>query len=301
MRTHSLRGGRAAPSRPGFDPGLRRAFTLIELLVVIAIIATLIALLLPAVQQAREAARRSQCKNNFKQLGLATHNFHDTYRHFPWGSRNVTVNGVNLKGSVFFWILPYLEQKNLYDMANFSIDTSVNGLRAARHLITPFLCPSDATGGDHILDNNWTLSSYEMNWQVFREENTEQQFRDITDGTSNTILYGETLQRCGGAEGAITYGTLWAHTLNQNIVQWTPVFAGGAQGSTTMLTGTTLVPQNVSRKSDCDPFNSVASNHTGGVHVALADGSVRFVSSSISGMVFWAACTRGGSEPIGEW
>ena len=97
----------------------RRAFTLIELLVVIAIIAVLIALLLPAVQQAREAARRTQCKNNLKQMGLAIQNYHDTMRVFPPGRIRSHVNNLQLSFSVHAYLLPYIDQTNLYNQINF--------------------------------------------------------------------------------------------------------------------------------------------------------------------------------------
>jgi len=298
------RGSRSAIKDHG---RLRQGFTLIELLVVIAIIAVLISLLLPAVQQAREAARRSQCKNHLKQLGLATHNFHDTYTHLPWSARQIDVNGVWNIGSLFYWILPYIEQGPLYQQSNNNMWTAVDGRPVCRHLITSYLCPSDATGGSasyagagpHILDGNWTLGNYEMNWQVFREIETKQGLRDITDGTSNTIMFAETLQRCGGAENEITYGTLWGHTMGDDM-RWSPVFAGGTVGAT-LLTGNTLVPQRNVRKSTCDPLTSVASSHVGGVHAGMADGSVRFVSNSISGAVFWAACTRSEGDVLGDW
>jgi len=308
--------------------GHTRGFTLIELLVVIAIIAILVALLLPAVQQAREAARRSQCKNNLKQIALATHNFHDTYGHLPWSGISMD-NGALVdgqRGSLFFWILPYLEYTNLFQSANRNMEASVGGRRAARHLIVSYLCPTDASGsefsypagssgapGNSILDNNWTLGSYEYNFQVFRERMSnsstynKQRFSDITDGLSNTIMFAETLQRCGketGSADTIQWGTLWAHPAH-NDVRWAPIFGGGTTGSgateVSMIDDTSLVPQSVTRKADCDPRNSVASQHIGGVQVALADGSVRFVSKSISGEIFWAGCTRNGHDLLGEW
>ena len=97
-----------------------RGFTLIELLVVIAIIAILIALLLPAVQQAREAARRTQCKNNLKQLGLAFHNYHDTFTLFPIGVQSAGPNAGHYGPSFYAGILPYLEQANVYNRLTFN-------------------------------------------------------------------------------------------------------------------------------------------------------------------------------------
>ena len=132
----------------------RRAFTLIELLVVIAIIAILIALLLPAVQQAREAARRTQCKNNLKQLGIALHNYHDVYGQFaPTLFRTVggaPTWGQNEKGSYLVQLLPYMEQDSIYNMIDFTqlrVDpqTDPAGKRLYTNRIASFICPSDPT------------------------------------------------------------------------------------------------------------------------------------------------------------
>src|SRR6056297_1950458 len=124
----------------------RSGFTLIELLVVIAIIAILIALLLPAVQQAREAARRTQCRNNLKQLGLALHNYHDVNRMFAPSSIWTTDGAGNLNSgtagrSWLFQILPYLDQANLYQQASNSLISNQDPVSSQK--LTMFACPSD--------------------------------------------------------------------------------------------------------------------------------------------------------------
>ncbi len=133
------------------QPKSRKGFTLIELLVVIAIIAILIALLLPAVQQAREAARRSTCKNNLKQLGLALHNFHDVYKHFPAGAQNNVCPNTNsactsgyIKGTTWMvFILPQMDQNPVYKRYNFSQSyTSTNNKRVGNIKIPAYYCPS---------------------------------------------------------------------------------------------------------------------------------------------------------------
>jgi len=137
-----------------------RAFTLVELLVVIAIIGILIALLLPAVQAAREAARRSQCSNNLKQLGLALHNYHDTFKEFPpgglWAYGNPwgpTWPGPNPeRGSTLMHLLPFVEQAALFDAIDFTSASAahtqlVNGKQVEDHIIPGFVCPSDTNGG----------------------------------------------------------------------------------------------------------------------------------------------------------
>jgi prepilin-type N-terminal cleavage/methylation domain-containing protein len=124
--------------------GGRRGFTLIELLVVIAIIAILIALLLPAVQQAREAARRTQCKNNLKQIGIALHNYHDVARSLPPGRVRVPVDGQGRCYSAYAFLLPHLEAQNLYRMIDFDLNPEDPANAAAMdQTISYFLCPSD--------------------------------------------------------------------------------------------------------------------------------------------------------------
>lgn len=180
----------------------RRAFTLIELLVVIAIIAILIALLLPAVQQAREAARRSQCKNNLKQLGLAMHNYHDTFGMFAIGSGlDSTLNpwaaGVHRKGSQLVKILPYVDQAPLYnripwegDVDAWFFDTA-NGVRTMA--IPTFLCPSDTISVNTDRSHSNYLCSMGNQRMSDRSGWCSNQFPGNTLGTGSDVGHGSTL------------------------------------------------------------------------------------------------------------
>ena len=187
----------------------RKAFTLIELLVVIAIIAILIALLLPAVQQAREAARRTQCKNNLKQIGLALHNYHDTFKMFPqcdyWGAGPVGAK-VPRNYTWITMILPYVEQTAIYNAVNFSLpawNQQVGGKNFQSLRLSGFECPSDPGfgGGGNRHDLGWTnyvgCEGYDW-WNrpgsvlsgVFNL-NTHTRIEMIKDGTSNTLAVME--------------------------------------------------------------------------------------------------------------
>ncbi|WP_013626723.1 DUF1559 domain-containing protein [Rubinisphaera brasiliensis] len=191
----------------------RSGFTLIELLVVIAIIAILVALLLPAVQQAREAARRSSCKNNLKQLGLALHNYHDTFSVFPFRQGGPGHgNGSRWSGNIH--LLPNLEQAALYDAfmaradqagADLSpwVEWTVNGIQPTAQTVPAFLCPSD-TNTDPVGGNGPSNYSYCAgdNWDHVNSSNPRGMFgyrskvrmRDITDGTSNTVAMAEVVR-----------------------------------------------------------------------------------------------------------
>ncbi|QDT31510.1 DUF1559 domain-containing protein [Thalassoglobus polymorphus] len=192
-----------------------KGFTLIELLVVIAIIAILVALLLPAVQQAREAARRSQCKNNLKQLGIAMHNYHDTHGIFPPSPVCGPIDPQgNNKETWSAWsgigmLLPYIDQAPLYNQANFDYNWNRND--SARNLtnetiqrtiITPLNCPSDPGASKRYTASmspvsycfsagpasTWSVGPIKPGIVTFR---TGTRMRDITDGTTNTIMMAE--------------------------------------------------------------------------------------------------------------
>ena len=190
----------------------RRGFTLVELLVVIAIIGVLVGLLLPAVQAAREAARRMQCSNNLKQLGLALHNYHDTYKSFTPSPVGPVNNGPSSRGNWLAWsglamLLPYVEQNNLYEQANFSEyylrkSGATNNEAVANTRVPGFVCPSDP-GSDTTYTRLVAPTSYSFsvgpasNWNLKSEKvglvtlATPSKFRDITDGTSNSIAMSE--------------------------------------------------------------------------------------------------------------
>ncbi|MDR3638339.1 MAG: DUF1559 domain-containing protein [Isosphaeraceae bacterium] len=204
---------------------LRRGFTLIELLVVIAIIAVLIALLLPAVQAAREAARRSQCINNLKQIGLALHNYHSSANTFPMGS---SLQPWNVPGDADGWsswsaqatMLSFLEQTPIYNAINFSwaperggTGSTINAT-AYNTKINSFLCPSDGNAGVSNI-NSYHDSMGTTTQQVPQQTTgmfayqTAYNMATVTDGTSNTIAFGEALvgdqnaaaQKLGNATG----------------------------------------------------------------------------------------------------
>jgi prepilin-type N-terminal cleavage/methylation domain-containing protein len=202
-------------------PQSRRAFTLIELLVVMAIIGTLIALLLPAVQSAREAARRTQCRNNLKQIGVALHHYHDVWRTLPFGNIDApfvdpTIPSAQYGWSAFTAILPYAEQLALFKMLDLNVPEIggpnqnygpfTQNLTAISEVVPLYLCPSDAF---RIVQAGWGPMDYvacagtvtdpdsgPQNGAFYSNSHTR--LADITDGTSNTILVSESVLGAGG-------------------------------------------------------------------------------------------------------
>ncbi|MBA2115568.1 DUF1559 domain-containing protein [Bremerella alba] len=255
-------------------------FTLVELLVVIAIIGVLIALLLPAVQQAREAARRMQCTNNLKQLALAVHNYHDTFKVIPpceiWKSGRTTHWGATSL------LLPFVEQSALHEQLN----PQGNGLPTVATeplLATPidaFMCPSDPGGNVNFAFNDLGKSSYLPSQGVFWVEYNDSPYKDpcrlaqITDGLTNTLMFGE---RFLGEKPFRSVGGVWAGRSNTGgAVQ---VQGRGAWPPNTPYVGTF---DGISGASD--PLNTrtaYTSLHPGGVNISLCDGSVRFVSENV--------------------
>ena len=194
-----------------------RGFTLVELLVVIAIIGILIALLLPAVQAAREAARRMQCRNNLKQLGLAVHNYHDSFKVLPASGivRPSSTAYYPRSGQMFSWIvliLPQLEQGNLHDRFDFGVSVLNQGLDPQAQHIDTLLCPSDSASDRFFVHATFTAGkrfakgNYAAFVSPFHVEsqnrfpgalvaNCPQNFASITDGTSNTVMITEVRTR----------------------------------------------------------------------------------------------------------
>ncbi|QDU63303.1 hypothetical protein Pan216_41810 [Planctomycetes bacterium Pan216] len=294
----------------------RRAFTLVELLVVIAIIGILVSLLLPAVQQARESARRSMCSNNLKQVALGLLNYHDAHNVFPYGARlGDPLNGDTLVRDTWMHrILPFIDQTNLFDdYEAWNGDNCWLAPDAIRSRAIPMLmCPSDPAGpafggasttpgfqGNYVLLNgNGFVERYDANGLFWVSSDTK--LGDVADGTSKTLLASEVIirgsQPMSGAWGA--GGGYWGGA------------SGGGYGFTTAEPPNPLLPDVLYgckstdfpgspcfvRGSYGDPEIYARSYHPGGVNTALSDGTVQFFGNSTSRDVFRAMGTRAQGE-----
>lgn len=301
----------------------RNGFTLVELLVVIAIIGILIALLLPAVQAAREAARRIQCANNLKQTGLATHMIYDTYRVLPPLSCESSNAEVAIEGpfkgvrgaTVFFWMLPYVEQQASFERAKkfgSPKEYATNGppvvVEGACTTVVPaFLCPSNpgakdgypisTYGGAH----KWAVSCFAANYLVFGEPDASTWVlrlqgkptldRSFPDGLSNTIFFAERYGSCGYAgspDAQYTYSSLWADS-NWGFRAAFCINTGYQQPDRVGYQPCLLFQDSPNPWTTCEARRA-NSPHPGGMNVGLGDGSVRTVGSDIDEQTWVNAC-----------
>ena len=314
----------------------QRAFTLVELLVVIAIIGILIALLLPAVQAAREAARRSQCTNNLKQIALASHNYHDTFKSFPPGG--LSPGECCATPHLTNWaicLLPFIEQQSLFDRYNQNLTNEDPANAFVREqIVAPYSCPSDrhatklerpdsgpgsalnyrhgsyrAVAGSHWDERNQVRASGHS-WNIPGQSGTAfatsarlagiyhkvrpghssqiadvEKMSSVTDGTSNTLAFGEQY-----APETTRRGTFWAYT-------YTTYNASGAwphPGNLLDYDACGRLPG--PPWSEC--IDGWGSAHPGGGNFAAADGSVHFISDTTDYRMFCNLCTMAGGENV---
>jgi len=303
----------------------QRGFTLVELLVVIAIIGVLVALLLPAVQAAREAARRSSCGNNLKQMGLALHNYHDTHLALPAGSaidytNSSYCNGSDCRGNgMFVAILPFLEETNLEDNYDYEAKNGWLGQSAANRAVLDerapeaYQCPSHAKWSSVERRRDYwgvcggrVADAHGWRGDVFTDGvmylNSWTRFRDITDGTANTLFIGESNH--GEKWGLVDYGdgnkcgpSLWwdggATTLNNK---------NRFSSSRSMRSVKYPINSEIYEVAD-DQDNEVpmGSQHPGGAQFGFADASVHFLSETIEFNTYQFLGVRNDGQVLGEY
>jgi len=309
-----------------FRPNDQRGFTIVELLVVIAVIGILVALLLPAVQMARDAARRTHSKNNLRQLGLSIHEIHDANRITPpmYGSHPAHSNTAPL-GTVFFHVLPWIEQSAQYDQGpDISRSQAIAVLRAPADVSYGtglYALATDAPAWANAANTTWGLSSYAANWQVFGDEGAN--FSEIQDGLSNTILFVEKYAVSSRPAGTPLKGAnLWGYGVypparpydysvslpashpyaNAYWARSGFVNRGGPvptawTGSAPWLCRCMLKPEFGVPPTNAHPLKS-QSFSVGVIHMALADGSVRSATKSVSDPAWSAAETPASGEVV---
>jgi prepilin-type N-terminal cleavage/methylation domain-containing protein/prepilin-type processing-associated H-X9-DG protein len=309
-----MRRGRSQP----------HGFTLVELLVVIAVIAILISLLLPAVQSAREAARRTQCRNNLKQIGLAFHNYHDAMRLFPpgyvAGSADITNTSPGWGWGAM--ILPYLEQTALNRKLDYRLSlTDPNNATPVQTFVPGFVCPSDifspapftiasdAAGTMPVVqltpcsyvgcvgNDASAVDENSAPWNGILYRNSKTRISDITDGTTYTIMVGERAwcQVNGTWIGAPNTGLIQAGKFNRG--------APATESAAFAILGHSHFINGIGQDNDAN-MDDFSSTHPGGAHCLFADGSVRYLQNTISDdpagwpVIVQAMGTRAGGEMI---
>jgi prepilin-type N-terminal cleavage/methylation domain-containing protein len=313
----------------------KRGFTLIELLVVIAIIAILISLLLPAVQQAREAARRTQCKNNLKQIGLALHNYHDTSNSLPSGS----IVLLNAAGTTYFghgwtWhasILPYMDQANMYAQIqgpnNGGLGSELGGTTSAKQrlagqtVMSVFWCPSQPDVTQGVQKGGYSPSNYNGNMGTLIGYNGDNCYGGSVTNAAGMRAPGGCMNANGiffisssvrfrdvtdGLSNTIFVSEVIdsggdANMLGGGGSDRKHCFSGGADSNPP----TEMSEYLIAAESN-DPINryteeAAGSYHVGGAQFSLGDGSVRFISENISMTIYQGISTRAGGEVIGEF